>query len=595
MALRFYRSERKGPRYGHIQYDGVWKWRRVFGSMKIWPEKEPNPHMLIVGMSGYGKSTLCRQLIMEIGKTGRKVLIFDVHNEHAEAVCGAGGKVFNAVNTGINIFALDGLYVRERIAELVSLFTDVFGLGILQTALLEKCLQSIFMKIVAPTISDLINEIGLFERFSKTPTMKNSLRSMRSKLYVLNTEAFKGNSVSFNDVKNSTVSFSLAGIRSKEARTIYINEVLKRLYRLMKDNEKEKGIRHYIMIDEAQVLIGNNQSAGKLIRNLMEEGRKYGVGVIVATHSASQLEKQIVTNAATFVSFYAREPDEVEYVSAILGGGNKQMMDQIKDCMMKMTPHEALVIKGSMDYPVLVRTQSAKWVSKRLAEFKTSTDTANERRMLEILDYARKPCTKGIIEKSLGNTHSILLNELVRERRIQTMIWEDSKGEKEVWYMAPGGITLEHELHILKMSEKLKANGVPNIITRMGRPGFPDIIAYAFGRRYAIEYETGLKEHAQSGVMLKRREQEYEKTYVVVSEKHFERYLRCFRSEKTEILRFKDLEKIIPELGGTLPKEKDQKRFKEGEHSHTDEQDSGDSKVDEGGALDNADSGGAGG
>jgi hypothetical protein len=90
----------------------------------------------------------------------------------------------------------------------------------------------------------------------------------------LNTVAFARNFVDIEQLKHGINSFSLAELKNREAQIIYISELLRRLYSIMKEREKEKGPDFYIMLDEAQFLISSSESGGEIISKLISEGRK---------------------------------------------------------------------------------------------------------------------------------------------------------------------------------------------------------------------------------------------------------------------------------------------------------------------------------
>ncbi|MCW6159960.1 MAG: DUF87 domain-containing protein [Candidatus Micrarchaeales archaeon] len=542
---------RAGSGFAMANSTSEWRWRPHSGKAVLDLEKEPNPHILIVGMSGYGKSTLCKSLIFEICGTGRKMMVFDVHNEHGDAIKSAGGKVLSAAHAGINIFALDGMSVADRISDLTNLFTEVYNLGNLQSALLAVCLWYTYRKVGAPsktamvikqtpTISDLVDELTVFLKLSKSATERQGLRSMRSKFLPLNSPAFNGNFIEIEDLKNSVLSFSLAKLKNKEARTIYISEMLKRLYVSMKDNEKERGVRHYIMIDEAQSLIGSGNGTGEMIRRLIEEGRKYGVGLIVATHSASNLDRQIVANSSTFISFYSREPEEVEYVASLLGGGHREIMDRVRQRMMSLGKHEALMMKAGFSAPALVKTKTAAEVISKLTELGSAKDEKAGELIDNIIAFTYKPTTKNALVGKFGKEAEAQLDALVSDGRISTLQWK-ADGNDELWCMARrGNLSVQHEVYVRKISDGLKNLGVPNVITVNGT-NKPDIIGFANGWKAAIEYETGSKPDGSTREMLSRRSSAYKEVYVFVADEHYQRYASSFGGGNIHILKFSEL------------------------------------------------------
>ena len=348
-----------------------YKWRRGLGSFKLRPELEPNPHIIIVGMSGYGKSTLLRGMINDITNGKKAAIVFDAHNEHEDAVRAANGKVFNAAYSGINIFDLSGASIAERIGQLTTLFKSTYALGYIQTMKLGECLWYTYRKLGAtdknnktlektPTIKDLVAELNIFIKNSRTTGERNTLLHLKGRLSLLNTVTFARNFVPVDSLKEGLSSFSLAGLGNGEAQLIYIHEVLRRLYISMKKNEKERGLRLYVVLDEAQFLINSSESEAMIIRKLIEEGRKYGVGVIIVTHMANRLEKQIVANASTFITFHAREPSEINYVSALLYGNNQHAGEIIKERLRSLKQYQALVVSSRTRNPTVVDTRNVK-------------------------------------------------------------------------------------------------------------------------------------------------------------------------------------------------------------------------------------------
>src|SRR5208283_5955961 len=168
-----------------------------------------------------------------------------------------------------------------------------------------------------PTMQDLLYEISIFVRNARSASETNSLLHLKEKLSLLSVSALGKGQVSVESLQIGISSFSLAGIKSPESRVIYIHELLRRIYLSMKQNQKERGLRIFIMIDEAQFLLGS-QKEGASVRSIVEEGRKYGAGVVIATHISSNLDRQVLANASTLISFYPRDPAEINYISSAM-------------------------------------------------------------------------------------------------------------------------------------------------------------------------------------------------------------------------------------------------------------------------------------
>ncbi|MDE1869332.1 MAG: ATP-binding protein, partial [Candidatus Micrarchaeota archaeon] len=297
--------------------------------------------------------------------------------------------------------------------------------------------------------------------------------------------------------------FSLSGMRSAESQLIYIGELLSRLYIQMKSNAKESGINCYVMIDEAQFLMEESSGSNAIIGKLIEEGRKYGFAVIMVSHASSTLNRQIVANAATFITFYSREPAEVSYSAKVLAGGDSGRAEVIKSRMRSLRQSEAMVVSGTMRDPVLVSTP-------RFDTLPTiGKDSQSESKALE---YANHPIKDNEMTKLVSQQ---VIDGLIKEGKMDKFT-TNLDGAVETFYMRHNkSLSIEHEVCVRKISELLTKNGVKNSI--VDNSNGPDIIAYTAAGRVAIEYETGRKAISDTIKMLEKRSCEYSKIIVVVN------------------------------------------------------------------------------
>ncbi len=522
------------------------KWVNCIEDVRINPLVEPNPHIVIVGMSGFGKSTLFKSFIVDINNAKRNAIVFDAHSEHAAVVRSLGGNAYNAAFYGINVFDLNGATVGDRIASLKDLFKEVYSLGHIQETKLADCLWYTYRKFGVgskhdtkikslPTIADLIDELSIFIKNSDTASEKNTLQHLRDKISLLNTVAFTRNFVSIDSLKHGVNSFSLAELKNREAQIIYINELLRRLYSTMKEHEKEKGVALYIMLDEAQFLINSSQSGGETISKLISEGRKYGVGVIIATHMANVLDKRVVSNAATFITFYAREPTEINYVSNVLSGGDPQRGFFIKQKLMNLNRNVAIVMSDFVKNPVVVNTPRFDDIGV--------TDIADT---TDIKDKLLFLCRRPVLYNELKYDDKIIRG-LIDAHELETM-QTDFMGRQETWVMKRNGaFSIEHEVWVRKIRDYIAALGVNVYIVNSANG--PDVVVYSKGAKYAIEYETGRKDLKSTKQMIDKRLSQFTKIVVVVNEASYDAYKKELERPRVLVITLKELEKLKELLG----------------------------------------------
>ncbi|MGC8586830.1 MAG: ATP-binding protein [Candidatus Micrarchaeia archaeon] len=498
--------------HGTFTFVRRFAWKKHGGTLSISPSNEANPHMLIFGMSGQGKSSLLRSMMADIRESGAGVIVFDAHNEHEKTVSSIGGTVVNAANSGINIFALEGSTVGERISELSSIFRQVYSLGYLQAIKLEECMWYAYRKCGAssrsdtrllrePVLRDIMAELSIFIKMSKSSSEQNSLMHIRSRLSQLYSSFGNTGSMDLGKMESGITSFSLAGLRNEESQLIYINELLRRLYARMKSREKEKGVGMYIIIDEAQQII--NDSDSQIIKKITEEGRKYGIGVIIATHMASRLPREIVANASTFITFYSREPQEVNYVANVMSEGMAEKAYEVKKMLQKLRQNEAMVLSCAVREPCVVETPRA--IFSPVPE--------------AVQASARKPVLVSSSELIEGMQNMYL-----------------KSGDKtEHWVMDKNASTsIEHEVSVKKIAEALYSLSIKASI--INNSNGPDLVAYHDGKKIAIEYETGRKKFSDTARMIAARKKDYDAVIIVVNDAAYKFYKNYFEDDSVCVI-----------------------------------------------------------
>jgi len=531
--------------YPKIERFETWRWKRNSKHVYIAPEDEPNPHILIVGMSGLGKSTLLKSFLTDLRSNNTPAILFDAHNEHASIVKELDGKIFDGLYEGINIFELNGSTVNERIHELVNLFKDLFGLGHVQQTKLSACMQYCYKKHGSvtgferrlssyPGVSDVINELSVFIKNSKSISEANTVTHVRERLSLLNNISFNKNFISIDALSNGISSFSLAGLSNSEVRFVYIHELLNRLYSRMHTSEKEHGIKFYVIIDEAQFIIDDYSTGTSIIRKIIEEGRKYGFGVIIVMHTASEIPKQIIANTSTFMSFYAREPHEIAYTSSILAGSDPKKADRIKERLCSLNQNEMIMTSFRHRDPVQVLTR------------KPIKDTHNNERTQKqelsdnfLLSTARKPVR-------LTEFYAIMKDKEIADRALGRLdtYKTNNNGTIDTWVMYHNkALSIEHEVNVRIISELLETNKINHKIVDNSEG--PDIIAYVHGKKFAIEYETGRKPLNQTVDMIKSRQNNFQLVIIIVNEQASSFYKNYFESPNVRVLSAAELQDIV--------------------------------------------------
>jgi len=301
----------------------------------------------------------------------------------------------------------------------------------------------------------------------------------------------------------------------------------------MHSNPKEQGVRMCIAIDEAQFLTGSSDASGAVIRSLIEEGRKYGMSIVIVTHAASMLSRQIVANASAFVAFYAREPSEAGYVAKLIAGNDAQRTYEVMAKLRTLKQHEAIMVSCNARDPLLVMTPRMKELGKRLkADERTGTRSCTDDAAL--LSRTKMPVPYDTLAKEYGI--EAVDGQVARGALEKLELrWN---GKDEAWIMLRNGaVSLEHRICVQKIHEALDKQGVSNYIT--GGKG-PDIVAHCKAGRVAIEYETGRKPLRESAAMIKSRVDVYAAVVIFTNSKAYMFYKSYFENGSVKVFDIAD-------------------------------------------------------
>ncbi len=521
-------------------------WKNTHGETFIFPELESNYHIIINGMSGFGKSTLVKSMLADIYESDKAAIIFDMHNEHGEIVRKLDGHEYNIGNLGFNLFELNGLTISERVNQLSQLFKDVFSLGYLQTLKLGQCMWYTYRKLGAqsresryiksvPTFYNLLQELEIFINNAKTISEKNSLIHLKERIELINNKVFSKNTGSLSNLKKGISSISLESLNTRELQMIYISELIKRLYSTMHENDKEAGLRLYIVIDESELII---ELADAFISKLITEGRKYGIGLIIVMHRLADMNRQIISNVSTFISFFITEPQDLNYVSDLFSGGDPIKRAMIKDKLCSMKVNQAMIMSTKIRSVTIVDTSNIKIVLGKIDKLKAigsnnnnsiaamGSDIENNLNSCKISDNTKiygilkNPVRKKELESFLADYE---IKNIDSMPEIDKFTVKDNKGQMEEWLMLhSNSLSIEHEVYVKIISKYLKSNSIRNYI--YGRHYGPDIIAHIADRKIAVEYETGRKNIISTKAMIENRIKEFDAVIVIVNQDAFKFY-----------------------------------------------------------------------
>lgn len=121
-----------------------------------------------------------------------------------------------------------------------------------------------------------------------------------------------------------------------------------------------------LILEEAQNYIREGRkteedSISKLVfERIAREGRKYGLGLVVASQRPSELSKTVLSQCNSFVVHRLQNPEDLRYFREIVPGIYGQLLDQLP----ALAPRSALVLGECVQAPALVEMREASPVPK---------------------------------------------------------------------------------------------------------------------------------------------------------------------------------------------------------------------------------------
>ncbi len=504
-----------------------WGWNNCyFSDFRIGKNSRINPHMVIVGESGGGKSNAAKVLVERLCSAGAKVVILDPHNEYLGLADEISAQIYDAAHNGINLFDLDGISEREKASELTGLFRRNFRLGEVQSYTLYRCIMSTYSYLgqfgKVPNLHNLLFTISVFKKNAKTGE-KSILESLEKRLASIDTGSFS-KSTDIEKVINGNSLFLLSNLHTAEAQSIYLEGFLRKIYTRMLGLEKSGHPSLYIVIDEAEKL-GDNPILGKIAA----EGRKYGIGIIATSQRSKAIDRDLRNNSSLLISFYMREPEELNYVSNFIAGGNELgRFTEVKKGIRGLKRGYAMVMDSSERNPYIVyfdryerQNTSASFSIIQNALGGIGTEELKER-------------MSGICSpQEMSSAISVLLDK----KELQQFIIERGRYSGR-WYISNPHNSAEHDICVNVIGRYLSSVGVANRVYNSSHG--PDVIANFERRRIAVEYETGMKAIEDTKAMLDARAKYYKKIIVVVNDNSYENYRKTFGN----VVAFSEIERL---------------------------------------------------
>ncbi len=496
-----------------------------------------NANGLILATSGSGKSFFSKLFISRHLLNDVKVMVIDPQSEYTQITKKFGGQVVDLSRTSSTIInPLDLMqhdYAEKRLS-LMDLLPIMLGeLSEIQKATMDRVLTFCYEKKgitndektwlnKPPILSDLLVEL---ERMEKKATIieKPTYRSLINRLSMYTSGVFSFlNKHTKIDFENDFVCFNL-GEMPKQVKPVVMFLILDYVYMKMRETKQKK----ILVIDEAWSLLNRVEEASYIFE-IVKTARKFNLGLLLITQDVADLLKSDAGNALLANSSYSvllrQKPAVIDDISKTFRLSKVERDTLLtanigEGILILENEHTELKVIASEDEYKIITTNPNDLVAKK-------TKVAQKQKEVSI-DVDVQKC---FYEKSSLKEHEI--EYLVNKGYLISSHVDLHGGHQRDYLLLPkANESLSHFFLVMTIR-----NYLMNFTNRVFLYNTlkPDIVFEAFGKKVAVEVETGLhnnKKDLEEKVYNLRKEYK-DNWFFVISHKHlrekYEKYGKVY-------------------------------------------------------------------
>jgi len=309
------------------------------------PVDDLNKHTLVTGATGTGKTFTVATIVNRLAEGEYSVffkpLILDWHGEYSSLL--HDPEVKDPFHLPITLLSRDEEYYSVEFA------SQVLGLTPAQEYVLLKSLESLGGEENL-NIADLVEILeGMAD---ESAWFRESRLSLMRKLRRLTIggykELFSGGDLDLEVSSNKPLVIDLSKIGDLAIRRVYVAAFLKKIF----DKALRGGFnsrRLLIVVEEARNLLGRDNYVEILVK-MLDEIRKFGVGIVIVSQSPSALVEDVMANTSTKIVHSIKSAVDLEVLDKVVN-----MTSEIREILPYMDKGEAVLFSSFYKKPLLIR------------------------------------------------------------------------------------------------------------------------------------------------------------------------------------------------------------------------------------------------
>jgi len=340
-------------------------------------EEEFIKHIMVVGMTGTGKTNISFQILKELNKRGKPFLVFDWKRSYRDLKQLDEFKDLKIIRLGSSecdfkfnpLIPPPGVHAKHWMTMLVDVIKHAFFVSYGVEFFLREGIDNLYKtfeiydgKIIYPTFEDLDKILkGKFTKGREMLWMASTKRVIASLTFsgllgeVLNVRQHNG----VEKLLNQQVIIEMDNLATIE-KIFFIEALLLWIYEYRKLESKRESFKHCILIEEAHHVLSKKKETSSGEENIIETVirmiREFGESVIVVDQEPSKISDSIKANTNCKICFTLGNGKDITDIANSMNMTieQKRMIDKLK------TGHAILKIKNRFDEPIHIKIPHVK-------------------------------------------------------------------------------------------------------------------------------------------------------------------------------------------------------------------------------------------
>jgi DNA phosphorothioation-dependent restriction protein DptH len=295
-----------------------------------------NPHLMLVGLPGMGKTTALLSICNQLIEQGVTSIVFSYHQDIDERMESTFEKtqLFDPAELGFNPMQVSGdssLAYIDNAGQLRDIFVAMYpDLGDIQLDKIRKAIKDSYVaKGWGQKDLDTAPVVPEFREFFQALSSEQKPdRGLMARLEELDDyEVFSGqdNVRSLLDLKSPTI-LKIHATQNENMQRAFAMLAFYNIYKEMFQRGPQDRITHVVVFDEA-----HRASRMKLLPTFAKESRKYGISLLVSSQEAKDFDTSLFSAIANYALLRLTEADARRLAKNITTSDNeKRAVDRLK-------------------------------------------------------------------------------------------------------------------------------------------------------------------------------------------------------------------------------------------------------------------------